>query len=177
MKSTSTLLGHLGKAGVSQSTPEEGDTRITVPGILMPIIEIPLPIFTFISAGLPAGSNEVNNSFVYNQSGLFNLNFGNLIWVWGAGVWDMEVDHWLEEQGAVSDATSTHRLSLVDTLTGTTTALSRITNKQGLTQNHKRRFKLLVEADTALSFVSTGVVGLGTGLNLYNITVSGTRLY
>lgn len=177
MKTLSPLLGFLGRSGAKTSRIEEGDTQLAIPGTLLPIVEIPFPCFTIFDAPLPGGFNRPVNSWMYSQEFLFNIAASPVIAELGPGLWRVQVWHDLIEAGAVSDATSTNRLDLIDNLTSKFITLTKITNKQNLDQNLTRDFWILVTADSIFSFSRTSAAGLGTGLNLSNLRILCTRYF
>jgi hypothetical protein len=86
--------------------------------------------------------------------------------------------HWLEEAGAVSDATSSQTLVLLDQITGNSAKVSRITNKQGAGfQYFERSFRLTILVDAPWSISRNNVAGAGTGLNFGQISIFGARLF
>ncbi len=178
MKVVSPLFGFLGKANAGHSaTPEEGDTKVIVPGIVQPTLEIPFPVFSFVDAPLPAGGNVPVNSIIFSQKVVFNAALGEVLFIFGPGLWRNNILMYLEEAGAVSDATSTCSLTILDSLTAKTIELMRVTNKQGLDQSKNLSFDLLVTSDQQYNVARQRVAGLGTGLNLCCIVWSASRLF
>jgi hypothetical protein len=176
MKAVSTLLGFLGRSGGKANTPEEGDTKISVPGLFLPVCEIPFPYLSLISAPRPGGVIEIN-SFIYAQEQTFAANLSEVICVLGPGVWDIECHLRLRQAGAVSDPTSNIRLDFFDQSTAQTVTLLRITNAQGIQQDQSCKLRVMATADTTFSFTKASVVGAGTGTNIYHFNLIGTRLF
>jgi len=170
------MFGHLAKSGPKMNTPQEGDTRLTIPGLLQPTIEIPLPFFSFYST--VQSQLAPINSWMYSQNQLFNLTSLVDIMALGPGLWDLRLFMDLEEQGAVSDATSTcDVLFFALDGTGATVSLARVTNKQGLNQSQDIIWRQLVTADQTYVFRLSRVIGAGTGLNLARIRIIAVRLF
>jgi hypothetical protein len=177
VKVVTALFGYIGKASAGRAvTPEEGDTKVLVPGVLQPSLEIPYPIFSLFNTPLPAGQLPVN-SFIYAEELLFNVGTGVGLFVIGPGLWDIETSLIQREAGAVSDPTSTYRLELVDTLTAATVVIHRISNIQGRTQTYQSRWRQLVTVDSAYQFTRTTIAGLGTGTNFGHLKIICTRLF
>jgi hypothetical protein len=172
----SSLLGYLGKSGSKVNTSEVGDTRVRVPGTFQPVLQIPYPFFSFYSvfqnALVPV------NSFIIDIAVTFAAANVNDIIALGPGYWDMTLNMTLEEQGAVSDATSLCAVSFfaLDG-TGATVKLVEITNKQGLDQSFQLNWKQLVTSDQPYQFRLTRVAGLGTGLNIARLLIVGVRMF
>lgn len=177
MKTQSTLLGHLAKSGKGQSTPEDGDSQIIVPGMTWLTLECPFPLYALLNTPQPGGDGPYTGSFTYGESAQFNANSGVIMFTIGAGLWDITLSHRIEEQGAVSDPTSKHIISILDSLTGRSTNISTITNKQGIEQNNAFRFRLLIPADTNHGFVRTASAGGGLGINRFNLFFTCVRLF
>lgn len=177
MRTLSPLFGYLGKSGGGANTPEEGDTKLTVPGMLLPTLRVPFPHFSFFSAPLAGGSPPVVNSFIYAEELLFNVGESPVICTVGEGLWDFQVSLNIREAGAVSDATSTFRLQYFDVLAGQTVVLARITNKQGVDQNYSVDWRQLITSDNLYNFNRVSIAGLGTGLNLAHLRILGTRYF
>jgi hypothetical protein len=176
MISTTPLLGHLAKSGTKTNTPQEGDTRMIVPGVISPTLEIPYPFFSFF--GAPQPTITPVNSWMISFQGTFAVTTGVGIINLGPGVWDIIARTNLEEQGAISDPTSNDALVFfANDGTGTTVTLTRITNKQGLSQNQEVRWRQMVTADQTYSFNHNSVAGLGTGLNLFRHLIIAIRLF
>jgi len=177
MRVVSSLFGYLGKASAGRSvTPEDGDTKFLVPGIVQPSLEIPFPIFYLYTVPLPAGQLPVN-SFIYAEELLYNVGTGVGLFTMGPGLWDIECSLVQRIAGAVSDPTSTMRVELVDTLTGSTVVLHRITNGQTQAQTYQSRWRQLITVDSAYQFTRTTLAGLGTGLNVGHLKIICTRLF
>lgn len=177
MKSLSPLLGYLGRAGTKVNTPEDGDTKISVPGVMYPCISLVHPTFQLIDTPLPGGASTVINSFMYSEEVLFNVNTSPVLLQLGPGLWEIETSLHMRESGAVSDVTSTMRLTFFDQSTGATVVLHRITNKQAVDQSYQSRFRVLVMAEQPLSFNRITVAGAGTGLNNGCLKIIGSRLF
>jgi hypothetical protein len=177
MKVLSPLFGYFGKSGSKTNTPEEGDTRLTVPGLLQPTIEMVFPCFQLFSAPLPGGANTPVNSWIYSEEFTYNTLQTPIIANLGPGLWDLSCSIIVRESGAVSDATSTARLDFFDILNGQTVTLLRVSNKQGLDQSELLRFKILVTGDSLYSFNKVTQAGAGTGANVCKITIVAQRLF
>jgi hypothetical protein len=179
MKILSPLIGYLGKATAARSnTPEQEDTKPTMPGLINLTLAPPFPTFTTINAPVAGGTPPFVNSVIFAESGTFQTAQSPILFGVGPGVWDFTINHWLEEQGAISDATGLHTLSMIEvTGAGVTPILSRVTNKQGLAQYFTYRFKFTVLAEQQWNFVRTNAAGLGTGLNVGHITIIASRLF
>jgi len=177
MKNVTPLFGYLGKSGGGSSTPEEGDTRVSIPGVLMPTIRIPFPHFSFMIAPVAGGTPPIVNSFMYAEETLFNAAASPVLFTVGEGLWDFKVYLNIRESGAVSDATSSYRLAFFDQLVGSTVVLARITNKQGVDQAYEVSWTQLITSDNLYTFNSVSVAGLGTGLNFAHLRIIGTRYF
>jgi hypothetical protein len=176
MRVLTPLLGYLGKSGAKANTPEEGDTKILVPGLLQPGLEIPFPIFSLYNAPLPAGNIPVN-SFMFSEEVLFNVNSGVVLFPLGPGVWDFDITVDLRGAGAVQDATSTYRIELLDTTTAISVVLARLANDSTKTQNISQRWRQMITSDQGYSVTRTSVVGAGTGTNFAHCIFKATRLF
>jgi hypothetical protein len=176
MFSTTPLLAHLAKSGTKVNIPEIGDTKIQVPGVISPVMEVPYPFFSFYSA--PQGLLAPVNSWIYSEQILFNVTALTDLIVLGPGLWDISIQDDLQEAGAVSDATSFHSITYFATDgTGSTIALVGLTNKQGVSQHREAQFKQLVTSDQSFQFRRSTVVGLGTGLNIARTLIIAVRLF
>ena len=176
MKSVTALFGYLGKSGSKTNTPEEGDTRVTIPGIINPVLEIPFPVFALYNAPLPGGNVPVN-SFIYGEELLFNVNSSPTLFPLGPGLWDISVLCDLRAAGGVQDLTSTYRVELLDTTTGISVVLARLANDGTKPQNIFQSWRQLVTADQTYTVIRTSLVGLGTGPNLAHLVVKCIRLF
>jgi hypothetical protein len=176
MRVLTPLLGYLGKSGAKANTPEEGDTKILVPGIMQPSLELPFPVFALYNAPLPAGNTPVN-SFMFSEEVLFNVNSGVVLFPLGPGVWDFEAIIDLRGAGAVQDATSTYRIELLDTATGVSVVLGRLANDSTKPQNIRSKWRQMITADQAYTITRTSVVGAGTGTNFAHTCFKATRLF
>jgi hypothetical protein len=176
MRVLTPLLGYLGKAGAKANTPEEGDTKILVPGILQPVLEIPFPVFALYSAALPAGNTPVN-SFMFSEEVLFNVNSGIVLFPLGPGVWDFDCTVDLRGAGAVQDATSTYRIELLDTTTAVSVVLARLANDSTKGQSITQKWRQTITSEQAFSVTRTSVVGAGTGTNFAHTIFKATRLF
>lgn len=176
MKSVTPLFGFLGKSGTKLNTPEIGDTKVTVPGVLQPILQIPYPYFKLFTAALGAGEVPVE-SWIFQAEQLFNVSLGTNFVSLGPGLWNLTIKHRIREAGAVSDPTSTDACQLIDTTTGTTIVLTKISNKQGVGQDQLISIPILVVAEQTYSLNRTTVAGLGTGVNFGDLLVIATRYF
>jgi hypothetical protein len=167
----------LGKSGSRVNTPEDGDSRLTIPGILSPIVEIPFPFGTFFSVFQAAV--VANKSFIIDIAVTFQAGANTTIISVGPGLWEFTLKQWLEEAGAVSDATSNCSVQYFpNSGVGATVTLTRVTNKQGIEQNHLLNWKQLITAeDVSYSFLQGRVNGLGTGLNVSRTVLVANRLF
>jgi len=170
------LLGYLAKAS-RQSTPADGDTRVTIPGTFLPIIEVPFPFFSFFNAPLPGGSDLPVNSWFYQQEYLFNVTVGLGIARLGPGLWRIQVWHDKIRLGAISDLTSTTRLDMIDVSTALTVTLTKISNDVAVPESYSREFEILVPTDQSYQFSRISAVGAGTGTCLSNLKLLATRLF
>lgn len=177
VKTQSTLLGHLAKSGKGQSTPQDGDSQIIVPGMTLLTLECPFPLYALLNTPQPGGEFPYSGSFTYGESAQFNANNGVVMFAIGPGLWDITFLHRIEEQGAVSDPASKHIISIIDSLTGRSTNISTITNKQGIEQNNSLRLRILIPADTNHGFVRTASAGGGLGVNRFNVFFACVRLF
>jgi hypothetical protein len=177
MKAVSTLFGELGKSGSRVNTPEEGDARLSIPGTLLPIISIPFPFGTFFSVFQP--TVVANKSFIIDIAVTFNAGANSNIIAVGPGLWEFSIKHWLEEQGAVTDATSNASLQYFpNSGVGATVTLTRVTNKQGLDQSQDLNFRQLITSeDVSYQFLLGRVNGAGTGLNVSRMVIVANRLF
>jgi hypothetical protein len=176
MKSVTPLFGYLGKAGSKMNTPEEGDTKLSVPGILQPVIQLPYPVFALYNAPLPGGNTPIN-SFIYSEEVLFNVNSGVVLFPLSPGVWDFDLQMDLRGAGAVQDNTSTYRIELLDTLTAVSVVLGRLANDSTKGQNLSESWRQMITADQAYTITRTSVVGAGTGTNFAHLCFKATRLF
>jgi hypothetical protein len=176
MKTVTPLFGYLGKAGSKMNTPEEGDTKLSVPGILQPVIQLPYPVFALYNAPLPGGITPIN-SFMYSEEVLFNVNSGVVLFPLGPGVWDFDLQMDLRGAGAVQDNTSTYRIELLDTLTAVSIVLGRLANDSTKGQNISESWRQMITADQAYTITRTSVVGAGTGTNFAHLCFKATRLF
>jgi hypothetical protein len=178
MKVLTPIFGFFGKAGSRVNTPEEGDTKLTMPGVLNPTLDLVYPTFQLFNVPLPGGSAGIPiYSWIYSEEFSFAGAASPVIAVVGPGLWEFLCSIILEEVGAVSDPTSSARLDMFDQVTGQTVTLLRVRNKQGLDQSEQMRFKLLATGDQTYTFTRISVAGLGTGANLAKITIIATRLF
>jgi hypothetical protein len=173
---TTTLLAHLAKSGFKLNTPDLADTKLSVPSILSPTLELVFPFFSFYSTVQTTLAPV--NSWWYSQAQSFNAGSTVDIIVLGPGVWDVMLKMDLEEQGAVSDATSTCDVTyFANDGTGVTINLGRLTNKQGLDQSQMLKWRQLVTSDQTYQFRLVRVAGLGTALNIARIQIRASRLF
>lgn len=175
----SPLLGYLGKATAARAnTPEAEDTRPQLPGRLNLCMTPPFPYFSIINAPVAGGTPPFVNSVMYAEFSTFAAGASPVLFQLGPGVWEIMVNHWSEEQGAVSDATSTQILTMFDASgPGLSAILSKITNKQGVPQFFNYNFKITVIAESLWSFNRINVAGLGTGLNVGHLVILAQRIY
>ena len=180
MKILSPLFGFLGKATSARSnTPEEGDTKLEMPGVISNILEAPFPIFQVYSLPLPIPSAVgLVTSFIYSEQAQFNANTTVDTCSLGPGVWKITFSISLEEQGAVSDPTSIHRVLLYPTDgVGASVDLGRVTNKQGLDQSVSYSWIQTVMTEAIWVFRRMNTAGLGTGLNRFNDVIIAQRMF
>lgn len=180
MKVLSPIFGYLGKATSARSnTPEEGDTKLTMPGVINHVLTAPYPIYKVASVINPNALTEPSSSsYFYSEAAQFNANNSANIFSIGPGVWDVVVDMSLEEQGAVSDPASIHRLQMypIDGI-GQSIDLGRLTNKQGLFQTHHLEFRMTVTVEALWVFSRINSAGGGLGVNRFNDIIICTRIF
>lgn len=175
VKLTSPLFGYLAKSGTKNSTPQEGDTKLELPGRINSILEIPFPTFQLFTSPLPGGNIPVN-SWIYSQEQAFNVVVNAVIAIIGPGVWDLDVLLTLRQVGAISDPTSNIQIFLVDQSSGNTALLCRITNQQ-VPQLQTAKFRLLSTSDQQFQLAILSAIGLGTALNIAHSRIIATRLF
>jgi hypothetical protein len=177
VRSVNPLLGYFGKSGTKVNTPGEDDTKVLVPGMFMPTLSIPYPMPAFFSVF--QASMVAVNSFIIDIAVTFNAGANAIICNVGPGLWEYSIKHWLEEQGAISDATSNAALQYFpNSGVGATTTLTRVTNKQGIEQNHNLSFRhLITSEDVSFQFLLARVNGAGTGLNVSRVVIVANRLF
>jgi hypothetical protein len=172
----SPLLGFLGKAGYSQSKPEEGDTKLVVPGVISLGLEAPLPSpahFSTSQAGVePVYGWQLSISELFNTA-----NTVELIRL-TRGVWDIDGHLYVQPAGAVDDITATLAINFFpnDAL-GQTVMLARVANIKTVQQFVPFKFRITVLADNTYSFNRVKTAGAGTGLNLANYRISATKFF
>jgi hypothetical protein len=168
------LLGFLGKAGKSQSKPEEGDTIVTVPGALNLVLPAPFPTTGYFTAA--QGQLAPVYSWIYQENFQFNVGTNVGLMVLSAGVWRVKIEATLIEAGAISDATNTVVIRFNEGALTTITATT-LTNKQGLNQRQEVEYWFLIEAGREIQFNRLATIGLGTGLNLAKHHIVATRYF
>jgi len=173
MRILTPLFGYLGKSNTA-STPEEGDTKILVPGAIQPVLRIPFPFFTLTNSAFPGGVEPIN-SWIYQQEFLYNVSVGVGIAALAPGLWCIQVWHDKVRAGAINDLTSHNRVDLLDTNTGTFVTLTKILNDVAVPESYSREFWMLIPTDQAFSINRTSVAGAGTGTCLSNVKVVCTR--
>ena len=132
MKVVSPILAYLGRAAGSRiSTPEEGDTAMLVPGMMLPTLQLPFPVFTVSTQAFAAGDGPVN-SFLFGRESVFNVNTSNTLFVIKPGLWRFQVQLKKMRQGAINDLTSNCRIALGDSVTGTVITICKIFNDVAL---------------------------------------------
>jgi hypothetical protein len=176
MRCLTPLLGYLGKSGAKANTPEEGDTKVLVPGLIQPTIELPFPIFALYNTPLPGGNTPVN-SFMFSEEVLFNVNSGVVLFPLGPGVWDFDLLVDLRGAGAVQDNTSTYRIELLDTLLAISVVLARLANDSTKAQNISMKWRQMITTEQAYTITRTTIVGAGTGTNFAHCCFKATRLF
>lgn len=176
MRSLTPLMGYLGKSGPKINTPESGDTKILVPGLIQPSLEVPFPCFAFYNAPLPGGNTPVNSFMLYDEI-LFNVNSSPVLFTIGPGVWDFEVHVALRPFGATQDPTCTYRIEWLDTLAAVSINLGRLINDGTKPQYYSHRWRQLIMADQAYAMNRISLVGAGTGTNFAHSIFKCTRLF
>jgi len=177
MKSTSLLLGYLGKSGTKTNTPELGDTKITIPGLFQPSLEITFPFFSFYSAA--QGQLTPINSWAYSEE--VGMNAGALLvdlMVLGPGLWDIRIRLAVIPAGATDDTTCSMSIDYfaIDG-TGSTVRLCKVVCTDVIPQIQEMQFRQLVTADQLYQFRAVRVLGAGTGTNLAYRTILASRLF
>ena len=177
MKVVSSLLAYLGRAAGSRiSTPEEGDTAIVVPGIMLPTLQLPFPVFTVSSLSFNPGDGPVN-SFIFGRESVFNNNTSNVLFSIKPGLWRFQVQLKKMRQGAINDLTSNCRIALADSVSGSIITLCKIFNDVATPEDENKDFMMLVTVDSNLNFNFLSNVGLGTGTCLAQQTIMATRYF
>jgi len=176
VKSVSPLFGYLGKAGSKLSTPDEGDTKLDVPGRINLTLTPPFPCFQLFSTSLPGGANRPVNSFIYAEEAAINAAVNTVVCELGPGVWRIQYQVVARPLGAGNDSTSTLRLDFVDILTAATVTLGRVSNAL-VNQIIEGDFVITVTADNVYSFARISVVGAGTGTSIGTIRIIASRLF
>jgi hypothetical protein len=176
VRAVTDLLGYLGKSGGKANTPEDQDTKPTIPGLLLPVLSIPYPIFALYNAPLPGGNTPVNSFMLYDEI-LFNVNSGVVLCPLGPGLWDFELHIALRPFGAVNDGTCSYRIELLDTLTGISINFGRLVNDATRPQYYKHAWRQLITTEQAYTLTRTSLVGAGTGTNFAHTIFKATRLF
>jgi len=180
VKVLSPLFGFLGKATAARSnTSEEGDTKLTMPGVISNVLSAPFPIYKVSNVpNVNALTEPQISSFFWSEQAQFNANTTVDLFSLGPGVWSIMVDMALEEQGAVSDATSIHRLVLYpnDGILQSID-LGRLTNKQGLNQSHQINWVHTITTEASWVFRRINSAGAGLGINRYNDIIICSKLF
>lgn len=176
MKALTPLFGYLGKSGPKVNTPETGDTKLTIPGVINPALEFTYPIFALYNTALPAGNTPVNSFMLYDEI-LFNVNSGVVLFPLGPGLWDFEFSLVLRPFGATQDGTCSYRIELLDTTTGVSINLMRIVNDGTKPQYYKHRWRQLIMSEQAYTVTRTTLIGAGTGTNFAHFVAKCTRLF
>jgi len=180
VKVLSPLFGFLGKASAARSnTSEEGDTKLTMPGVINNVLAAPFPIYKVSNVPNANALTEPQvSSFFWSEQAQFNANNTVDLFSLGPGVWDLYVSMVLEEQGAVSDAASIHRLIVYpNDGVGAGVDLGRLTNKQGLRQSVILRWTQTITTEASWVFRRTNIAGGGLGINRFNDIIICSKLF
>jgi hypothetical protein len=176
VRSVTPLFGYLGKSGSKTNTPDEGDTKLTIPGILQPVMEVPYPVLALYNAPLPGGNTPVNSFMLYDEI-LFNVNSGVVLFPLGPGLWDFDFLLTLRPFGAVQDGTCSYRIELLDTLTAVSINLGRLVNDGTRPQQYRHHWRQLITSEQAYTVTRTTLIGAGTGTNFAHFIAKCTRLF
>lgn len=177
MKAITPLLGFLARAAGSRAyRPEEGDTTLTVPPIVSPVLTVPYPVFTVATIPFAAGEGP-SNSWFYSETVLYNNAVSAVFASIKPGLWDFSIKLKKVRTGAINDITSSIRIDLTDINTGVNVRLLTIQNDVATPESEAIDFPLLVTADQAYTLARIGTTGLGTGTCLALITISAVRTF
>lgn len=170
------LLGFLGLAGKSQATPQDGDTKLVVPGLVSLGFEPQFPAPNHFSAA-QSGLAPIYGWILSISETIAAANTVELIQL-GPGLWDVSLNLYIQPAGAVEDVTATLAINYAENeQTGATVLLARVANTKAVPQNITWRQRTLVTAKGTFSFFRTKTAGAGTGTNLANYVITASRLF
>jgi len=173
MIQTSRILGDLAKAAQGNAEPEDGDSKIRVPGLGLVTLNVPRPAVKHVTA--ISATPEVD-SFKFSEEAQYNVTGTQPLAAIGAGLWEV---NWTLSQrisGAISDLTSTLALLFaINDGTGANVILAKIHNGQTIAQSFKGSMILTVPSPISYEFRRERVGGAGTGLNFGLITIHANK--
>ena len=182
MELNSPLFTHVAKAKPGVIRADRNATGIVdVLEAQLPAGRFPFPITQVVQnlSSLAAGS-EVSGSFIAERADQLNAVPAGSNWlVLPTGLWDIEWNHWVQIQGAVSDPSATVQFNLlwVDGVNPSKSSiLSQVHGGQTVFQSFRRQFPLLITKDVAISVLCTGAAGLGTSLNISRCSLMASRI-
>ena len=173
MRQQSRILGELAKAAQGNATPQERDSMIEVPHVVLTTINVPRPALKHVTA--ISATPEVD-SFKFSEEAQYNVTGTQPLAAIGPGLWEI---NWTLSQrlsGAVSDLTSTLALLFaINDGTGAFVILAKITNGQTIAQSFKGSMILVVPSPISYEFRRERLGGAGTGLNFGLITIHANK--
>lgn len=181
MKLNSPLFSFLARTKPGNIINDQSEpSTIEVPPMVLASGRVPFPITAVVGLleTLPAGQ-AVSGSFMASRDDVLNAVPGNVNWIFfPEGLWDVELQHFVFIQGAVSDPTATIQSTLTWADVSNpvkSMALTAVTGGQTVYQRLYRRFPLLVTKDVSIRITITGSAGLGTSSNTSRLSLTASR--
>lgn len=175
MKANTLLLAHLAKSTEGNAQQEDGDTRVQVPGMFLPVLNLPLPIYWVYGGTV---TDPMKNSFVYSSQIALGASNTVILFTLGPGLWKLRIQAHIAPAGGVTDLTSSAilRIVLVDGANPTIN-ISRLANSQNAQPQLQIEMDFLVSAEQQIQFLLDTVAGLGTATNVHCVLVTASRFF
>jgi len=176
MKFRSNAIPHLFKSSPGQGIEEKGDSTLTVPPVLVPVVEAPFPIFNvFSNANLTA---PIIGSFALSQQLVMNVTTSVVICKLPFGLWHLDIVHRVIPRGAVSDLTAEDTLLLEIINSGVTlfSILSNVVASITVPQHIRREFYVNASKENDVDIREQRAAGAGTSSAQSFVSIIGTRL-
>jgi hypothetical protein len=177
----SSLMTHVAKARPGNVRASKDPGALDVPPTCLNAGRMPFPVTNVVqNLGVLAAGTEVAGSILAERSDQLNaVPVGSNWLVMPSGLWDFEIMHWVQIQGAISDPTATVQLSFlwVDGVQPSKSSIiSQVHGGQTVFQQIRRQFTMLITKDVQITLLITGAAGLGTSLNISRLSVIANRI-